>query len=208
MFLPVRFNPNSTEKTKRIRCLAHWHGPCQTPSKAKRITRQARNKTMRKRLLVVDDDSSVRESLKKVLEETGYEVILASDGGEAAGRLKETQLDLLILDLNMPRRDGWDVLEDASVICPLVPVIIITGNIDQLDSLSIPGVAILLEKPIEVPILLETIADMIAQGAEERLRTIQSSLEADSWYRITGGEHADSSGSISRSRPAGDSFAS
>ncbi|MCI0535102.1 MAG: response regulator, partial [Verrucomicrobiales bacterium] len=65
---------------------------------------------IKERLLVVDDDGSVRDSLKKVLEETGYDVILAAGAEEAEGKIDAQEFDLLILDLNLPDRDGWDVL--------------------------------------------------------------------------------------------------
>src|SRR3954453_7533264 len=84
---------------------------------------------MTKNLIVVDDDASVRESLRKVLEDAGYAVTLAADGKAAEPMLDNPKLDLLILDLNMPYRDGWDVLEDVSSNFPLLPVIIITGMV-------------------------------------------------------------------------------
>jgi len=126
-------------------------------------------KFMKKRILAVDDDASVRESLKKVLEETGYEVVLATDGTEGEIKLKEQMFDLLILDLNMPGRDGWDVLGCANSYHPLLPVIIVTGMFDQLDSTNIPGAAALLKKPVDVLPLLKVIADVLGETLEQRL---------------------------------------
>jgi DNA-binding response OmpR family regulator len=125
---------------------------------------------MKKRLLIVDDDASVRKSLKKVLEDTGYEVITAADGVEARAHLLEPGIDLLILDLNMPNRDGWDVLEDAGAAQPLLPIIVVTGMTDQLATFCIAGVAVLMKKPVDVPILLQKVEYLLAETAEDRVR--------------------------------------
>jgi DNA-binding response OmpR family regulator len=142
---------------------------------------------MKKRICVVDDDSSVRESLKKVLEETGYEVILAADGKEAEGKLEDPMIELLILDLNMPNRDGWDVLEEANSNQPLMPVLIITGMMDQLATTAIPGVAALMSKPIDVSTLLKKIEYLLAESPEARLRRMIGSVEAEPWLRAVSG---------------------
>ena len=61
---------------------------------------------MKKRILIVDDDRSIRSSLRKILAESGYEVADAPDGDSAQGKFSET--DLLILDLNLPIQDGQE----------------------------------------------------------------------------------------------------
>jgi DNA-binding response OmpR family regulator len=135
---------------------------------------------MKKRLFVVDDDPSVRESLKRVLEQSGYEVKLASDGTEAHAALNPADIDLLILDINMPKRDGWDVLEDLRDNHPLLPVVMITGMYSQLETTIIPGVRALLKKPLEVPQLLNTVEGLLAETAEERLHRFKMSFERGS----------------------------
>jgi DNA-binding response OmpR family regulator len=132
---------------------------------------------MKKRIFVVDDDPSVRESLRRVLEESGYEVEVASDGAEAQMNLNPTRIDLLILDINMPKRDGWDVLEEVRDNHPLLPVVMITGMYDQLDTTIIPGVRALLKKPLEVRDLLGTIEELLTETSEERLRRFKLSFE-------------------------------
>jgi len=137
---------------------------------------------MKKRILVVDDDPSVRESLKKILEDSGYQVAVGADGEEAEAQLDET--DLLILDMNMPRRDGWDVLGRVSSRNPLLPVIVVTGMMDQLDTTIIPGVSALLKKPVEATVILKTIETVLAEPVEERLRRTANSQETAPWARI------------------------
>jgi DNA-binding NtrC family response regulator len=144
---------------------------------------------MKKRILIVDDDTSVRESLRKVLTETGfYEVTVASDGLEGEAILKSEPVDLLVLDLNMPNRDGWDVLGSTTAETPLLPVVLITGMYDQLDTTMIPGVGALMKKPIDVPPLLETIEELLAKSVEERLSNMGSGGHFEPWIRVTSSE--------------------
>ena len=61
------------------------------------------------KILVVDDDPDMREALQMILESGGYTVVMAEDGEQCLAKLKEGQPDLLILDLLMPRMDGFEV---------------------------------------------------------------------------------------------------
>jgi DNA-binding response OmpR family regulator len=139
---------------------------------------------MKKRLLIVDDDSSVRQSLKNVLEDSGYDVLVASDGKEAESKLNSLAVDLLIVDLNMPNKSGWDVLDDVTAQHPLVPTIVITGMADQLDTLRIGGGGALLEKPIDPPNLLQRIEKLLAETPEQRLLRISSFRETEPRLRF------------------------
>ena len=145
---------------------------------------------MKKRIFVIDDDASVRKALKKILEDSGHEVVLAADGKEAQLKLEDPNadllLDLLIVDLNMPNRDGWDVLEDANTKHPFLPVIIITGISNQLPTLAIPGVAALMKKPVDTAMLLKKIEELLAETPETRFRRISGYFESESWPLSTG----------------------
>src|SRR3954468_12628479 len=109
---------------------------------------------MKKRVLVADDDAAVRESLKQLLEAAGYQVKLAANGQEAVAVLASHRTDLLLLDLEMPKRDGWDVLLQLSDESSPLRVIVITGLADQLDTRLIDGVGAVIEKPLDPPVLL------------------------------------------------------
>ena len=74
---------------------------------------------MKKSILVIDDDAQIRESLAKVLRAEGYEVRLAGDGQEAMDREGAARVDLLLLDLNLPQRSGWDLFESFTSMNPL-----------------------------------------------------------------------------------------
>jgi two-component system response regulator MprA len=132
---------------------------------------------MKKRVLAADDDASIRESLRRLLEENGYEVSLAADGKEAETRLASEPIDLLVLDLEMPGRDGWDVVECLCARNSLLPVIVITGLAEQLDTKRIPGLDALVEKPIDVAVLLDKIHELLAETAEDRLMRLTRRYE-------------------------------
>lgn len=132
---------------------------------------------MKKRILVVDDDSSVRASLQKILTGAGYDVTAAADGESAESEFPNAEL--LVLDLNLPIQDGWDILGRVNSDFPLLPVIVITGLADQLDERTIPGASAFLEKPIEVPRLLQTIERLLTQTPNERME--ESSRFSELW---------------------------
>jgi len=64
------------------------------------------------KILVVDDDPDIREAIYAVLEAHSYQVVTACDGEEGLGKLKEERPDLIILDLLMPKMDGFTVLKE------------------------------------------------------------------------------------------------
>jgi len=63
-----------------------------------------------RRILVVDDQQEILDVTSMVLETAGYDVTVVSSGGEALGRLGRELFDLVLLDINMPQMDGWEVL--------------------------------------------------------------------------------------------------
>lgn len=81
----------------------------------------------RPRILVVDDEESIRLLYKGELEDEGYEVILASSGGEALELFDKVQPDLVTLDIKMPGMDGLKVLEKIRERSVEVPVILCTA---------------------------------------------------------------------------------
>ncbi|MGQ9603881.1 MAG: response regulator [bacterium] len=81
----------------------------------------------KRRILVVDDQDSMRLLLQDMLEEIGYQVSLAEGGIQALRMLEESQFDLVLSDLNMPEIDGEALLKEIKTRHPSLPVVIITG---------------------------------------------------------------------------------
>jgi CheY-like chemotaxis protein len=124
------------------------------------------------KILVVDDERSVRESLSKVLRAEGHEIVLAEDGEQAIEKLAQEPVDLLLLDLGLPVKDGWAALDWLAQVHPLLPVVIITARWKQGGLAEAAGVDVLMEKPLDVPLLLQIICELLQEPAEARARRI------------------------------------
>lgn len=124
------------------------------------------------KVLVIDDDPSVRESVSKVLRDEGYQAVTAADGPEALEQFEAHDIDLLVLDLGLPIKNGWDVFERITTENPVVPVIIITGQADQYDVAVAAGVGALMEKPLDALHLLHTIRELLTEPQEVRLHRL------------------------------------
>lgn len=127
---------------------------------------------MSKRILIVDDDSQIRASLRKALQAESYEVLVAADGEEGIEKFSAGPVDLLLLDLNLPVKGGWDIFERLTSMNPLVPTIIITGRRNQEELAALAGVGALFEKPLDVPGLLRTIQSLLAEPPENHLKRL------------------------------------
>lgn len=85
-------------------------------------------------ILVVDDEPSVRDLIADALNLAGYNSISAAHGLEALTKLRENQIDLMILDINMPNMDGYEVLQRMREQGSRKPVIVLTARLDREDT--------------------------------------------------------------------------
>ena len=123
------------------------------------------------KVLLADDDESVRESLSKLLQGEGYQVVSVADGAEAMETFyrQQNQIDLLLVDLNMPVKNGWATLDRLIEINPCLPILIVTGQPNQYEMAEAAGVRALVEKPIDVPALLRVIHELLDGPVESRV---------------------------------------
>ena len=153
-------------------------------------------------LLIVDDDKSIRYSLKRMLEES-FSIVTAQNGEEALDRVKDQKPDLIIMDIKMPGRSGIDVLKEIKSIDPKSLVIIMTaygttetaieamkhGAFDYiLKPFPIPRMRELVEKALSLRRLMkEQVLCAPATGQEgEEERIVGSSPEMQEIYKIIG----------------------
>ncbi len=111
------------------------------------------------RILVIDDERSIRNTLKDILEYEKYEVDLAEDGNKGIEKLKNAEYDVVLCDIKMPGLDGIEVLERLMELGLDTPVVMISGhgNIDTaVDSIK-KGAFDYIEKPLDLNRLLITI---------------------------------------------------
>ncbi len=104
------------------------------------------------KILVIDDDRSIRETLELYLTEEGYEVVTAATGTEGLNRFVETSPDVVILDIRLPDVDGFTVLEDLREDEENVKVIMITAHHDMDSTISAMkgGAFDYIHKPVNV----------------------------------------------------------
>lgn len=114
-----------------------------------------------KTILLADDDPAIRQMLGQVLALEQYNVIYAATGRETAAQFISCVPDLVLLDLNMPDRDGWDAFHLMNSTHPLVPVIVITARPHQQERATALGVTSLMEKPLDIALLLRTVRDLL-----------------------------------------------
>jgi excisionase family DNA binding protein len=119
----------------------------------------------RPRVLVVDDEASIRDLLAKTLALAEYEVDVAPDGRSALDRMRMYPYDLLIADLKMPGMDGLTVIREAKRYKTDLPVIIITGFSTESSAIEAVnlGVAGYLTKPFRVPQVLAAAAKALGE---------------------------------------------
>ena len=120
------------------------------------------------KVLVVDEDLSVRASMKKVLQGAGYDVLLAANGQEALDRLGAEHIDLLLLDMNLPLRSGSDILEQIRAKDAALPIITLTTFAREYRSTSTARASAFMEKPLDASRLLEVIHWLLGNPQKEQ----------------------------------------
>src|SRR5713226_9298200 len=130
------------------------------------------------KLLVADDDLTLREELAGLLREDEHEVITAADGGEALRIVERESFDAALLDLRMPKATGLEVLHRLRVVRPDTAVVMITGEgtIDAAVEAMKGGAIDFVEKPYEVDALRRTLRTV---QEEQRARTLLGAPAAE-----------------------------
>ena len=131
-------------------------------------------------ILVVDDEPSIRRTLRDILEYEDYGVTEAVDGEDAITRLRSALFDLVLLDIKMPKRDGMEVLEWVSREMPEIPVVMISGHgtIETAVEATKMGAFDFVEKPPDLNRMLVTIRNALTRGKLETAnRRMKSTIE-------------------------------
>ncbi|RMG85725.1 MAG: sigma-54-dependent Fis family transcriptional regulator [Bacteroidetes bacterium] len=111
------------------------------------------------KILIVDDEPSIRRTLRDILEYEKYKVDEATDGLECLVKLKKDKYDVIIMDIKMPKMDGMEALERVALLAPDTPVVMISGhaNIDTAVEAVKKGAFDFISKPPDLNRLLITI---------------------------------------------------
>ncbi len=142
---------------------------------------------MERTVLVVDDEAQIRKSLKGVLSDEGYRVVMAEDGPNALSVVEEESPDIVLLDIWMPDMDGIQVLKKIKEDHPSLPVVMISGhgNIETAVTATKLGAFDFIEKPLSLEKILVIINNALnlKDLAEENLIL---RLKAKKRVRLTG----------------------
>jgi len=119
------------------------------------------------RILVVDDDRAVRDSLRRSLQYNGYDVDVAADGAEALARVPAARPDAIVMDVMMPRLDGLEATRALRAAGNEVPILVLTARDavgDRVDGLD-AGADDYLTKPFALEELLARLRALIRRGS-------------------------------------------
>ena len=119
------------------------------------------------KILIVDDESSIRRTLREILEFEKYKVEEASDGVEALVKLKKDTFDVIIMDIKMPKMDGMEALERIQILASDTPVVMISGhaNIDTAVEAVKKGAFDFISKPPDLNRMLITIRNAMDKSS-------------------------------------------
>ena len=142
-------------------------------------------------ILVIDDEKSIRNTLKEILEYEKYTVVLAENGVEGLEKIKQDNFDLILCDIKMPEMDGIEVLEKIFTTNSNIPVIMISGhgNIDTAVESIKKGAFDFIEKPLDLNRLLITIKNGLDKS-NLITETIVLKKKVQSKYKLIGKSEA------------------
>jgi DNA-binding response OmpR family regulator len=133
------------------------------------------------RVLIIDDEVNLRQTLTRILRQAGCDVTTASDGPEGLQRLAAVAYDLAYLDIHLPGMDGLQVLKQIHQSYPQLPVILLTGHASlqtAVEAIRL-GATDYLVKPVDPETLVARTRTVLAEQAlQRRRREIQTQIEA------------------------------
>ena len=147
-------------------------------------------------ILVVEDDDNARRLMETVLRHGGYEAIIAADGAEALERMRERHVDLAVVDLMMPRMDGYEFTEALRRYRDETPVLMVTAMEGRADKRRgfVSGADDYMVKPVDEEELLLRIKALLRRAriaSERRLEIGGTTLDYDSMTVTRGGRVAE-----------------
>lgn len=119
------------------------------------------------KILIVDDDKSIRRTLRDILEFEKYTVEESPDGLDAVVKIKQNKYDVIVLDIKMPKMDGMEAIERIQVLSPDTPVVMISGhgNIDTAVEAVKKGAFDFIQKPPDLNRLLITLRNALDKNS-------------------------------------------
>lgn len=120
-------------------------------------------------VLVVDDDPGVRLAIAGAFLSEGFQVLTAGRARMVVNLFGKILPDVVLLDLGLPDGNGWDLFESLSRQAPQIPIVIITARAGQAKLAREACVAALVEKPVDMEVLIELVRQVIEEHEHDRL---------------------------------------
>jgi CheY-like chemotaxis protein len=126
-----------------------------------------------KRILVVEDEDTIRATIAEALEFEGYTVDSAENGAIALERVRQARPDAIVLDLMMPIMDGWSFLRACreQLLCAEVPVLVTSAYRNLVADAPELGVQACLAKPFDLEVLLGAVERLVRRTPDRAART-------------------------------------
>src|SRR5271170_8043552 len=142
------------------------------------------------RILIIDDEAEIRESLETLLQLEGYTVVVAGSGREGLGQIGQRTFDVVLLDLALPDKNGMDVLSEIRLLHPQQPVIMITayGTVENAVRAMQAGAANFVQKPWDNEKLLADVRAAVARhrAEEENIQLKRAMKQRYNFENIVG----------------------
>jgi len=128
--------------------------------------------SMKKKILIVEDDRSLQNALVEIIGREGFETVSAFDGEEALAKLQEGKPDLILLDIVLPKKDGYEVLEEIkkNEETKNIPVLILT-NLEEIDNvqkaLDLGATTFMVKSDFSLKDILEKIKVALGQDVDK-----------------------------------------
>ena len=125
--------------------------------------------TKLKNILLIEDDPMVSQALGQALAVENYHVVPAANRCEALREVGQRQIDIVLLDLNPRGENGWETFQHLTALQPNLPVVAMTARPEQANSKT-QRVDVLLEKPIDLEVLIRTLNKLYSQTSQAALQ--------------------------------------
>jgi DNA-binding response OmpR family regulator len=125
----------------------------------------------RKNILLIDDDLMVRQALEQALVAENYQVVQVANRQEALHEVGQQPIDIVLLDLNPRTENGWETLQRITDLQPHLPVVAMTARPEHEPNSRVHAVDALLEKPLNLSMLLQVLNELLSQTPMRRMPT-------------------------------------
>lgn len=128
---------------------------------------------MKHKVLLLDDNNeSILPSLGNSFSAETYEVVLGENAQKAIEKSDAGEIDLLVMNFNSPTDEGWEAIDEITEENPFLPIIVITRQPELRNLAEAAGACAFVEMPVDVPTLLQTIRELLAEPAQRRMERV------------------------------------